>query len=157
MKITDFINGPVTYDKWGGQYFWINDPDGGTQMLAEMRGWGGIQNLCRKKGLSEEEYGAYQDQLGDFIAEAINEKIERLKNKNKIAVVGHHGVMPISVIENLPKIEPFIITRPNIELTSQSFMPKINCKKGHTYIRREEEGDGVIINVIHQCRCGKVL
>lgn len=88
VKITDFINGKVEYDKFGGQYFWIKDKywlkdkDGKIQMLAELRGWGAIQNLFKdKKGYIDIPNAAkFQDELGDFIAEAINEKIERLKN-----------------------------------------------------------------------------
>ena len=79
MKIKDLINGKVTYDKFGGQYFWINDPKGGSQMLAEMRGWGHIQNMFKdKKGnIDMDAAGKYQDEVGDWIAEAINEKLER--------------------------------------------------------------------------------
>lgn len=79
MKIIDLINGKVTYDKFGGQYFWINDPKGGSQMLAEMRGWGHIQNMFKdKKGdIDMDAAGKYQDEVGDWIAEAINEKLER--------------------------------------------------------------------------------
>ncbi len=47
MQIKDLINGKVTYDKYGGQYFWINEPKGGSQMLAEMRGWD-IFKICLK-------------------------------------------------------------------------------------------------------------
>ena len=81
MEIKDFINGKVTYDKFGGQYFWVHEPDGGSQMLGEMRGWGHIQNMFRtKKGKIDEDAAAeYQDKLGDWIAEAINEKMEREK------------------------------------------------------------------------------
>jgi hypothetical protein len=79
MKPQDFINGKVEYDKFGGQYFWIKSKKGGLQMLAEMRGWGGIQKLFRLEDLSLDEAEKYQDMLGDFIAEAINEKIEREK------------------------------------------------------------------------------
>lgn len=82
MKVKDFINGKVTYDKFGGQYFWINLPDGGSQMLAEMRGWGHIQNMFKRKEgdfVDEEEAGKFQDMVGDWIAEAINEKMEREK------------------------------------------------------------------------------
>lgn len=43
-------------------------------MLAELRGWGAIQNL---PDLKAEEHGEYQDTIGDWIAEAINEKRER--------------------------------------------------------------------------------
>jgi len=85
MKITDFINGKVTYDKFGGQYFWINEPKGGVQMLAELRGWGHIQNMFKRNGKNSGEYiddeaaGKFQDEVGDFIADAINEKIQKLK------------------------------------------------------------------------------
>jgi len=64
-QITDFINGPVTYDENGGGYFWVNSYNG-IQMLGEIRGWGHIQHK-------------FQDDLGKFIAEAINEKVEKLK------------------------------------------------------------------------------
>ena len=83
MKIKDLINGKVTYDKFGGQYFWINEPKGGSQMLAEMRGWGHIQNMfvTKKKGehgvFDMEAAAKFQDEVGDWIAEAINEKLER--------------------------------------------------------------------------------
>lgn len=79
MKIKDLINGRVTYDKFGGQYFWINEPEGGCQMLAEMRGWGHIQNMFKdKKGeIDIEAASKYQDEVGDWIAKAINEKLER--------------------------------------------------------------------------------
>ena len=81
MEIKDFIKGTVTYDKFGGQCFWVEEPNGGQKMLAEMRGWGRIQNMFRnKKGKIDEDAAAeYQDKLGDWIAEAINEKLEREK------------------------------------------------------------------------------
>lgn len=80
-KITDFINGPVTYDK-EGQYFWVNSPDGdGIQMLGELRGWGHIQNMFIKPKtggmIDMDEAGKFQDSIGAFVAAAINEKIER--------------------------------------------------------------------------------
>ena len=79
-KITDFINGPVTYDK-EGQYIWINTPNGGLQMLGELRGWGHIQNMRQFKnsdGTTDIELAAkFQDEIGEFVAQAINEKIER--------------------------------------------------------------------------------
>ncbi len=79
MDINDLINGKVTYDKYGGQYFWINDPIGGLQMLAEMRGYGHIQNMFKdtKGNVDMEAADKYQDEVGDWIAEAINEKLER--------------------------------------------------------------------------------
>lgn len=86
MEIKDFISGTVTYDKFGGQYFWINGPDEGTQMLGEMRGWGHIQNMFKDKDGNFSEEGMekaaeFQDAVGDWIASAINEKMEREKVK----------------------------------------------------------------------------
>ena len=77
MQIKDLINGKVTYDKYSGQYFWINE----RQMLAEMRGWVHIQNMFKdKKGNIDMDAAAkYQDEVGNWIAEAINEKLEREK------------------------------------------------------------------------------
>ena len=77
MNIKDFIDGKVTYDK-EGQYFWINNPKYGSQMLAELRGWGAIQNMFKdKKGNIDMEAAAkYQDEVGNWIAEAINEKLK---------------------------------------------------------------------------------
>ena len=82
MKITDFIEGKVTYDNYG-QYFWINDANEGQQMLAELRGWGRIQNMFQSKGKYDLE-GAekFQDELGEWVASAINEKLEREKEQN---------------------------------------------------------------------------
>lgn len=82
MDIKDFINGKVTYDKHGGQYFWIVDPKGKLQMLAEMRGWGAIINLFinKDKTVDFDAASSFQDKIGEWIAEAINEKIEREQN-----------------------------------------------------------------------------
>ena len=91
MEVTDFISGNVEYDKFGGQYFWIKMKNGGSQMLAEMRGWGHIQNMFVKNGkITEEEAGKFQDKVGDWIAEAINEKLEREKDriKQEIKIIG---------------------------------------------------------------------
>lgn len=79
MEIKDFINGKVTYDK-DGQYFWINKPNEGLQMLGELRGWGAIQNLFADAGgrIDGEAAAKFQDELGEFIAEAINEKVAKL-------------------------------------------------------------------------------
>jgi len=82
--VKDFINGKVTYDNYG-QYFWINTPEG-LQMLAELRGWGAIQNLKEFKvngWIHEKEAGEYQDKIGEWIAQAINEKLEREQSENK--------------------------------------------------------------------------
>lgn len=81
-RISDFIDGNVTYDS-EGQYFWVNAPNGGLKMLAELRGWGAIQNLFKTKGKYDLDSAAvFQDHLGEFIAEAINEKMQKLLPSN---------------------------------------------------------------------------
>ena len=74
------------YDKWGGGYIWGTHQKDGTQMVAEIppveegeavvsiRGWGAIQHM---KGLpcSPEEF---QDAIGQFVTDAINEKLKTL-------------------------------------------------------------------------------
>jgi hypothetical protein len=80
MKITDYINGEVKYDEQG-TYLWITQPNGGLQMLGEVRGWGRIQNLFvdDELKLDFEAAAQFQDEIGKFIAEAVNEKIKKLK------------------------------------------------------------------------------
>jgi hypothetical protein len=82
-KITDFINGKVTYDR-EGQYFWVHGHSNGIQMLGELRGWGHIQNMKQFKmagqpqgSIDMDAAGKFQDEIGEFVAAAINEKIER--------------------------------------------------------------------------------
>jgi hypothetical protein len=80
-KITDFINGPVSYDK-EGQYFWVTGHQNGIQMLGELRGWGHIQNMrqfriMEQSSIDMKAAEKFQDEIGEFVAAAINEKIER--------------------------------------------------------------------------------
>ena len=81
MKIKDLINGKVTYDKFGGQYFWIAEPKGGSQMLAEMRGWGHIQNMFPMTKEGQQETAKDQAQIADWIAKKKNEKMKQEREK----------------------------------------------------------------------------
>jgi hypothetical protein len=78
MKVTDFINGPVTYDN-EGQYFWVTSPNDNMRMLGELRGWGSIQNMFKRSGgrIDMELAAKYQDEIGQWVADAINEKLKR--------------------------------------------------------------------------------
>jgi hypothetical protein len=80
MKISDFIGVKTTYDKFGQKIF-ANDKLGNLQMLADLRGWGAIQNLFKLKGgaIDFEKAEKFQDDLGQWLADAINEKLEREK------------------------------------------------------------------------------
>jgi hypothetical protein len=78
--------GTVQYDEYGGGYIWGINQNGEYQMVAEIpkikeggallsiRGWGDIQNMKDLPCPPEE----FQDAIGRFVAEAINEKLERL-------------------------------------------------------------------------------
>jgi hypothetical protein len=91
-EIKEFI-GVAKYDEWGGGYIWGNNPKG-NEMIAQIndlpyatygvvnevlsiRGWGAIQNMFSTIESAEE----FQNELGKFIAEAINEKLKQLEDE----------------------------------------------------------------------------
>ena len=77
MTIADYFKGKVTYDN-EGQYFWITKPNGEITMLGELRGWGRIQQFFKKNGqIDMKKAAAFQDEIGEFVAQAINEKLEK--------------------------------------------------------------------------------
>jgi len=85
--------GHAQYDQWGGGYIWGNSkegnqmvaqinefPDGAYEVVNEVlsiRGWGSIQHMFP----TIKEAGEFQDELGKFIAEAINDKLKQLENE----------------------------------------------------------------------------
>ena len=84
-----FIGNEVYYDEYGGGYIWGKKKNG-VEMIAQMdepepdhdpvlsiRGWGAIQHLSKEEGYAER----FQDTMGQWIADAINEKLEREKNE----------------------------------------------------------------------------
>lgn len=72
MTIQEWLKN-VYYDEYG-QYLWSKQNDE-NQMIGEIRGWGRLQNEFK----TEDEAAKFQDEIGKFIAEAINEKIQKLK------------------------------------------------------------------------------
>ncbi len=78
--IVEFIGKKVTYEK-NGQRIWGLDKNDRHQLLLDLRGWGAIQNLFKdKKGaLDEKAANKFQDELGEWIADAINQKLEKEK------------------------------------------------------------------------------
>jgi len=79
-EIKKFIGEKAVYDKMG-QYIWAVDKDGGHQKLADLRGWGAIQNLFKdKKGaVNFADAEQFQDALGEWIVDAINKKLTPIK------------------------------------------------------------------------------
>lgn len=74
-KIINFV-GKAKYER-DAQFIWGVSNTGGMQMLLDVRGWGAIQNLFK----DAEEAAKFQDELGQFYADAINDGIDRLKTK----------------------------------------------------------------------------
>ena len=73
MKPIDFIGEKATCDQHGGQIIWGVNKEGDVQMLLDVRGWGAIQHLFK----TEQEAANFQDELGAWFVEAINEKMKR--------------------------------------------------------------------------------
>jgi hypothetical protein len=71
MNIKQWLSN-VYYDEYG-THIWNREDDGGSQLVADVRGWGRIQNEFK----TEIEAALFQDKVGKFITEAIIEKIKR--------------------------------------------------------------------------------
>lgn len=75
--IKKFIGEKAIVDPGGAGYIWGVDEKDGCQMIAEVRGWGAIQNLfIDKSGKVDEQKAAdFQDRLSAFIVESINKNL----------------------------------------------------------------------------------
>lgn len=83
--IHKFIGDEVYYDEYGGGYIWgkkkedvemlaqVDDLEPDHDPVLSIRGWGAIQHLKDEPGYAER----FQDTMGQWIADAINEKLER--------------------------------------------------------------------------------
>lgn len=71
-RVMNFI-GKANYTGDLGTYIWGNNIYGKTELIAIIGGYREIQELCT----TVSEANEFQDEMGRFIAEAINEKIER--------------------------------------------------------------------------------
>ena len=72
MTVKEFIGKKVIYDK-ETYYLWAKEHGEYDKMIARIRGWAYIHSLFK----TDEEAANFQDEIGEFIAQAINEKIER--------------------------------------------------------------------------------
>lgn len=69
----------VYYDEHG-QYIWSKQSsDDGSQLIGEVRGWGTLQ----QEFATIEEAEKFQDEVGKFIADAINEKVQQLAKQQR--------------------------------------------------------------------------
>ena len=77
MKLNDWLKGKFSYDQ-DGQYIWLVKPNEHFQKIADLRGWSAIQNLFKRKdqSIDIQAAGLFQDELGKWIVDALNEKLE---------------------------------------------------------------------------------
>jgi hypothetical protein len=67
--VTDFLGHTALYVKEGQMIFAKTGTE--LQPLLDLRGWGAIQQLFK----TQEDAAAFQDQLGEWVADAINRKL----------------------------------------------------------------------------------
>jgi hypothetical protein len=72
MRTTEYLKGRFWYDPSGQMIFLIKN--GNSQLIADIRGWGAIQHLFKMDENGQKEAGKFQDEIGEWIAEALNEK-----------------------------------------------------------------------------------
>lgn len=92
----------VYYDEFGTHIWNREDKDGGSQLVAEIRGWGRLQNEFPTLKESEK----FQDEVGEFIVQAIREKIARTSSQTEISD------------------EKLIL--PNVTISSPQYIPEIS-------------------------------
>lgn len=83
-EIKEFIGEKVIYSKEAGLLFGV-DKFQAIRLIGEVRGWGAIQNLFKDEGWTRDFDKAqkFQDQLGEFLAEAITEKLTKSSFKSR--------------------------------------------------------------------------
>jgi hypothetical protein len=72
-EIIDFIGSANYQGDDLGTYIWANRPDGTRDIIGVVYGY----NTDTEKNVGKEVAELFQDELGKFIADAINEKIKR--------------------------------------------------------------------------------
>ena len=76
MTVKEFIGDRVIYDKEGQMIFGMKGDN--PKLILEVRGVGAIQNSFRKGGdIDFEAANKFQDEMGKFIANCINEKLNQ--------------------------------------------------------------------------------
>lgn len=85
MTVEQFIGTKVVADPESGGVYIMGNSLGYYHPICEVRGWGAIQQLFRgKEGkIDVEKAEMFQDELGKYIADAINQKLQsKQTNKN---------------------------------------------------------------------------
>lgn len=76
-EVMKFIGIKVKYDNYG-QYLWGVNKEGEQQMIAELRGFGAIQNLFKDKSgkVDMDKAAKFQDSVGEWIAKTITDNLK---------------------------------------------------------------------------------
>lgn len=87
MKLSHFLKGTLKYDE-EGQYIFHIQENGNQHILGEVRGWGAIQKFFKLPDgqIATKKAEAFQDELGKWIVQALQEKLE-LESKPDFAMV----------------------------------------------------------------------
>jgi len=81
-KVEDYIKGKVHYDN-EAQVIYCDQGIKAYQIVADVRGWGAIQNLFINNDgeVDFEKAYKFQDEVGEWIADAINGKLLKPTNQ----------------------------------------------------------------------------
>lgn len=96
-SIEEFIGIKSELDEFGGTYIYGIHPNNQLQLIAEVRGYGAIQNLFKDRHgkVNFKKADKFQDQLGKWIAEAITEKLERSNPETRKPTQSYGGPIPV--------------------------------------------------------------
>lgn len=73
-KVRHWFSGKIYYDPSGAMIF-VEYPGGHNQLVLDVRGWGAITKMMD----DYDEAYELQDEIGEFVVEAIKEKLEKIK------------------------------------------------------------------------------
>ena len=89
----------VYYDEYGTHSWNKENSDGDSQIVADVRGWGRIQNELP----DYDSACKFQDEVGKFIVEAIREKIARISSQTEISDEEIEKIINPNKLEKIPE------------------------------------------------------
>lgn len=105
-KLLKFFGKAVKYDD-AGQKIWAVQHNGHHQMVADVRGWGAIQNLfpLPKGAVDFDKAAEFQKLMGEFVTQAIREKIDKEKRiYNPLNTGGAESISPKGFLRDKYKL-----------------------------------------------------
>lgn len=99
----DFIGPKVELDEHSKTHIWSVDGEH-LQHILDVRGWGAIQHLFPQSKIGQDNAAKFQDQIGQFIVDAINEKLASIKSPRvliKVEKVSRNVIRLIDISNGL--------------------------------------------------------